>query len=205
MQILWRSMQSEGRICICICIVFVFLQILPRRPHGKQGVRRGRIGPNVDSDLTGPAWRVARKRDQGLQRCTHKCPYYSPSPRHPQTAIVLSLLFVSACRGLRSQVPKCQSVPPWWQGWLWWLKPIWVLRGRAGSQEDTKGGVASVASALELATRKQVATSEGAAHAGKGVTWRKISLCTQQVSRLRDSCPLKMHPSVVLEGNPRIG
>ena len=43
------------------------------------------------------------------------------------------------------------------------MKPIWVLRGRAGSQEDTKGGVASVASALELATRKQVATSEGAA------------------------------------------
>ena len=36
-------------------------------------------------------------------------------------------------------------------------------QGRAGSQEDTKGGVASVASALELATRKQVATSEGAA------------------------------------------
>ena len=98
-----------------------------------------------------------------------------------------------------AKVPKCPSLVA---GWWWWLKPIWVLRGRAGSQEDTKGGVASVASALELATRKQVATSEGAAHAGKGVTWRKISLCTQQVSRLRDSCPLKMHPECCFRRKP---
>ena len=94
----------RGDFLIVFVFVFVFVQILPRRTHGKQGVRRGRIGPNVDSDLTGPACcRVARKRHQGLQRCTHKCPYYSPSPRHPQTPIVLSLLFFSALAA------RCQS------------------------------------------------------------------------------------------------